>query len=90
MTARVLNVYRANLDDAPPPELEELTAREVDVLRKIGEGASNQEIASALFISEATVKSHVGRIFTKLGVRDRAAAIVFAFDHRVVMPQTPR
>ena len=53
----------------------------------IGQGATNQEIAEALFISEATVKSHVGHIFTKLDLRDRAAAIVFAFDNRVVSPQ---
>ena len=49
-------------------------------------GATNGEIAGALFVSEATVKTHVGAIFTKLGVRDRAAAIVFAFDHGLVDP----
>ena len=63
-----------------------LTSREIDVLRRIGQGATNQEIAATLFVSEATVKSHVGHIFAKLGVRDRAAAIVFAFDHRLVTP----
>ena len=49
-------------------------------------GATNGEIAGELFVSEATVKTHVGAIFTKLGVRDRAAAIVFAFDHGLVDP----
>ncbi len=88
VTSRVLTVYRAVR--AEPSDgvgaLEQLTAREVDVLRAIGRGASNQEIAASLFVSEATVKSHVGHIFTKLGLRDRAAAIVFAFDHRLVAP----
>jgi DNA-binding NarL/FixJ family response regulator len=88
VTARVLTVYRTTA--AAPSDgaaaIAQLTAREVDVLRGIGQGATNQEIAAALFVSEATVKSHVGHIFTKLGLRDRAAAIVFAFDHRLVTP----
>ena len=67
--------------------LEQLTARERDVLRLVGRGSSNRDIASALFVSEATVKSHVGHIFTKLGVRDRPSAIVFAFYHGLVDPQ---
>jgi DNA-binding NarL/FixJ family response regulator len=49
-------------------------------------GASNAEIAANLYVAEATVKTHVGSIFSKLGVRDRAAAIVFAYDHGVVSP----
>jgi DNA-binding NarL/FixJ family response regulator len=53
----------------------------------IGRGLSNTEIAHDLSISEVTVKSHVGHIFTKLDLRDRAAAIVFAFDHGIVEPQ---
>ena len=53
----------------------------------IGRGASNTEIADSLFVSEATVKSHIGHIFTKLDLRDRAAAIVFAFDHGLVAAQ---
>jgi DNA-binding NarL/FixJ family response regulator len=88
VTARVLTVYRA-MPEAPADgsaAIAGLTAREADVLRAIGRGATNQEIAAELFVSEATVKSHVGRIFTKLGLRDRAAAIVFAFDHRLVTP----
>jgi DNA-binding NarL/FixJ family response regulator len=63
-----------------------LTSRELDVLRLIGRGLSNSEIASELTISEVTVKSHIGRIFTKLDLRDRAAAIVYAFDQRLVSP----
>jgi DNA-binding NarL/FixJ family response regulator len=88
ITARVLTVYRTMPTEPSDGSgvLAQLTARELDVLRAIGRGATNQEIAATLFVSEATVKSHVGHIFTKLGVRDRAAAIVFAFDHRLVTP----
>ncbi len=74
-------------DDGAAERIAELTPRERDVLRLIGRGASNTEIAESLFVSEATVKSHIGRIFTKLDLRDRAAAIVFAFDHGLVAPQ---
>jgi DNA-binding NarL/FixJ family response regulator len=63
-----------------------LTDREHDVLRLMARGATNSEIAASLQVADATVKSHVGSIFTKLGVRDRAAAIVFAYDHGVVTP----
>lgn len=91
VTARVLATYRAAaLPGAPSASaVEELTPRERDVLAAIGSGLSNVEIGSALFISELTVKSHVGRIFAKLGLRDRAAAIVYAFDHGIVTPAVP-
>lgn len=65
---------------------EELTERELDVLRQMATGASNPEIATALFVSEATVKTHVGSIFAKLGVRDRAGAIVYAYRHGICSP----
>jgi DNA-binding NarL/FixJ family response regulator len=58
-----------------------LTERERDVLRELASGANNQEIAEALFISEATVKTHLGNILAKLELRDRAAAIVFVHTH---------
>ena len=67
---------------------ERLTGREHDVLRHMARGATNGEIADRLAVSEATVKSHIGAIFSKLGVRDRAAAIVFAFDNGLVEPGT--
>jgi DNA-binding NarL/FixJ family response regulator len=70
--------------DAARVEL--LTEREHDVLRLMARGGTNAEIAAGLYVAEATVKTHVGRIFAKLGVRDRPGAIVFAFDHGVVMP----
>lgn len=59
---------------------ERLSAREVEVLRAVARGATNGEIAGELHVSERTVKAHIGSIFLKLGVRDRAAAIVFAYD----------
>ncbi len=75
---------------APPPgrptatRIALLTEREREVLRRLSRGATNAEIAAGLHISEATVKSHLGHMLTKLGLRDRAAAIVFAHDHGVV------
>ena len=90
VTERVLATYRSTApapDDLAAERINELTPRERDVLRLIGRGASNTEIAESLFVSEATVKSHIGHIFTKLDLRDRAAAIVFAFDHGLVAPR---
>jgi DNA-binding NarL/FixJ family response regulator len=90
VTGRVLATYRSAApveDDGAAERIADLTPRERDVLRLIGRGASNTEIAESLFVSEATVKSHIGHIFTKLDLRDRAAAIVFAFDHGLVAPQ---
>ena len=86
---RVLTAFRSNVRPrlAEAARVDELTDREHDVLRLMARGATNGEIAGELFVSEATVKTHVGAIFTKLGVRDRAAAIVFAFDHGLVDPQ---
>ena len=64
-----------------------LTDRELDVLRLMARGASNHEIADQLFLATTTVKTHVGAIFAKLEVRDRAAAIVHAFDAGIVTPR---
>jgi DNA-binding NarL/FixJ family response regulator len=92
VTGRVLERFRATPDAVPehrPAAIEELTAREREVLELMGRGLSNGEIADTLVISEVTVKSHIGRIFTKLDLRDRAAAIVYAYDHGLVAPRTP-
>lgn len=88
VTGRVLSAYRSARPTSPPSNsrIGDLTAREYEVLELIGRGRSNSEIAARLGISEVTVKSHVGHIFGKLDLRDRAAAIVFAFDHGVVAP----
>jgi DNA-binding NarL/FixJ family response regulator len=85
VTRRVLATY-GRAPTPPPARHEVLTARELDVLRLLARGRSNGEIAGDLAISEVTVKSHIGHIFTKLGLRDRAAAIVYAFDSGVVGP----
>ncbi len=86
VTPRVLSAYRRSVapGQRERERLEQVTEREYAVLRLMARGATNSEIAGSLYVSEATVKSHVGSIFAKLGVRDRAAAIVFAFDHGVV------
>jgi DNA-binding NarL/FixJ family response regulator len=85
---RVLEHYRAVVAPAAREQarLDQLTEREHDVLRLMARGATNPEIAATLHVAEATVKSHVGSIFGKLGVRDRPAAIVFAYDHGLVTP----
>lgn len=89
VTGRVLAAYRAPAPAVPVPVVtEDLTSRELDVLRLIGRGASNSEIAASLYVSEGTVKTHIGHVFAKLGLRDRAAAIVWAFDHGLVAPQS--
>lgn len=88
VTPRLLAAYRGSVGPAARERrrLEALTPREHDVLRLMARGATNGEIGAQLFLAETTVKTHVGSIFVKLGVRDRAAAIVFAFDHGVVIP----
>jgi DNA-binding NarL/FixJ family response regulator len=85
---RLLERYRRVVAPAArdAARLDLLTDREHDVLRLMARGATNAEIGATLFVAEATVKTHVGGIFGKLGVRDRAAAIVFAYDHGVVTP----
>jgi DNA-binding NarL/FixJ family response regulator len=70
----------------PPPGLEELTSRELDVLRLIARGMSNKEIGEALFLSPATVKTHVARILSKLDLRDRTQAVVLAYESGLVQP----
>jgi DNA-binding NarL/FixJ family response regulator len=86
---RVLGEFRSAMGArrADGARLAQLTDREHDVLRLAARGATNSEIARSLIVSEATVKSHIGSIFAKLGARDRAAAIVLAYDHGLVGPR---
>jgi DNA-binding NarL/FixJ family response regulator len=90
VTRRLIGEF-ARLHPALPPQpdrLRELTPRETEVLRLVAEGLSNAEIAERLVVSEETVKTHVSRVLTKLGLRDRAQAVVVAYESGFVAPRT--
>jgi len=88
ITARLIERFLA----APPPDIQipdavnQLTQRELEVLQHIARGQSNAEIATDLYVSEGTVKTHVTRILTKLNLRDRVQAVVYAYEHRLTQP----
>jgi DNA-binding NarL/FixJ family response regulator len=94
VTRRMLEMFAGRLPAGDPeagratsgvdPRLAELTAREREVLAAVAEGLSNAEIAERMFLSEATVKTHVGRILAKLGVRDRVQAVVLCYQAGLV------
>lgn len=84
MFARALPAHHAPADDGTDPRLAVLTPRELEVLRCVGEGRSNREIAEQLYVSEATVKTHLARILPKLGARDRVQAVVLAYETGLV------
>jgi DNA-binding NarL/FixJ family response regulator len=88
VTGRVLTVYRGAAPRAAARDvgIDALSSREREVLALIGEGKTNAEIAAELFVGEGTVKTHINHLFSKLQLRDRAAAVVFAFDHDLVTP----
>jgi DNA-binding NarL/FixJ family response regulator len=86
-TRRLIDQFAALLPGSQPEEpgdLADLTEREREVLLHVAHGLSNQEIAQLLFVSEATVKTHVGRVLAKLGLRDRVQAVVYAYEHGLV------
>jgi DNA-binding NarL/FixJ family response regulator len=89
ITRRLVDRFSAPRPQAPP-ELSELTEREAEVLRMIARGLSNAEISEELVVSLPTVKTHVGRILTKLGLRDRVQAVVLAYENGLVGPGAQR
>ena len=91
ITRRLVEDFAARTDPLqPPPALvDELTPREREVLVLVARGLSNREIADRLVVTEATVKSHVGSILMKLGLRDRVQAVVFAYEHGIVVAGAP-
>jgi len=88
VTRRLIEDYatRARPALVRPAALDSLTPRELDVLRLVAKGLSNAEIAGQLVVAEQTVKTHLGRIFTKLDLRDRAQAVVVAYESGLVTP----
>jgi DNA-binding NarL/FixJ family response regulator len=83
VTKRVIKQFTKLPRATPSPALEQLTSRELDVLRLLTQGLSNAEIGTQLYISETTVKTHVTRVLQKLDLRDRAQAIVYAYRNGV-------
>jgi DNA-binding NarL/FixJ family response regulator len=82
-TRRLIDKFALHLPDegrAQDGAIATLTARELEVLHLVARGLSNAEVGERLFVSEATVKTHVGRILTKLGLRDRVQAVVYAYE----------
>jgi DNA-binding NarL/FixJ family response regulator len=88
VTKRLIQEFSrgAVVQRSAPVELQELTPRELEVFKLIARGLSNAEIAAELVVSETTVKTHVGRVLMKLGVRDRVQAVVLAYESGVVAP----
>ena len=88
ITRRLVEQYlrRPTPGSRTPPGLSALTDRELEVLRLVARGRSNQQIASTLFLGESTVKTHLTHLFAKLGLRDRAQAVVLAYESGLIQP----
>ena len=86
ITKRLIEEYALKQQVAPPAGLDELTARELEVLKLLARGLSNAEIAAELVVSETTVKTHVAHVLMKLGLRDRVQAVVLAYECGVAVP----
>lgn len=89
VTRRVIEAFATMPEpSAPPPDrLEDLTAREVEVLRLLAQGRSNADIAAELIVSAATAKTHVSNILTKLRLHDRIQAVIYAYENSLVVPE---
>ncbi|MEA2009840.1 MAG: response regulator transcription factor [Actinomycetota bacterium] len=87
VTRRLIEEFASRPEpDAAPEGMDELTEREIEVLQSLAAGLSNAEIATELFVSEATVKTHISHILTKLDLRDRVQAVVVAYESGLVRP----
>ena len=86
VTRRLIEDFARRAPARPTPSLADLTERETEVLVQVARGLSNAEIASALFVTENTVKTHVARVLMKLGLRDRVQAVVLAYESGLVRP----
>ena len=86
VTRRLLEEFVRRPRPGDDPALGALTARELDVLSRLGRGLSNAEIAAEVFLGEATVKTHVSNVLAKLGLRDRTQAVVYAYETGLVRP----
>jgi DNA-binding NarL/FixJ family response regulator len=85
VTRRVIEEFARTPAPSPTPsQVATLTSRELEVLHLVARGLSNAEIAARLYVSEATVKTHVARMLTKLDLRDRVQAVVYAYEHGLV------
>jgi DNA-binding NarL/FixJ family response regulator len=90
VTRRLIAEFaRAPTTPAPPADLDRLTDREREVLELVARGRSNAEIARELYVGQATVKTHVGRVLAKLGLRDRIDAVIYAYEAGLVRPGSP-
>ncbi len=86
ITRRLIERFTSSPKPRDEPRLQGLSEREHEVLALVAQGLSNAEIAAALFVSQGTVKTHIGHILAKLGLRDRVQAVVFAYENGVVQP----
>jgi DNA-binding NarL/FixJ family response regulator len=86
VTRRVVEAFATLPQPAEPPELGDLSPREIAVLSQLARGRSNAEIAGELFVSEATVKTHVSNLLAKLGLRDRIQAVIYAYESGLIRP----